>query len=140
MLARLNKKVDEGLEKLNNAKPYEKQRKDKIMVLFEKDVLLQQLLEGKLKDEQTNLLYSLNCERTVVLKSIAEAISPLREARDLLEMKVKGYKEEYVLDKDSCIKTLTKMSIAEEELEMIFGVMVNLFNDDFEEKSEERSL
>lgn len=110
------------------------------MVLFEKDVLLQQLLEGKLKDEQTNLLYSLNCERTVVLKSIAEAISPLREARDLLEMKVKGYKEEYVLDKDSCIKTLTKMSIAEEELEMIFGVMVNLFNDDFEEKSEERSL
>lgn len=106
------------------------------MVLFEEDVLLQQLLEEKLEDEQTHLLYSLDCERTVVLKSIAGAISPLREARDLLEMKVKGYKEEYVLDRASCIKTLTQMTMAEKELKLLFGVMVNLFEKDFEKESE----
>lgn len=107
------------------------------MVLFEKDVLLQQLLEGKLKDEQTHLLYSLNCERTVVLKSIADAISSLREAKDLLEMKMEGYKDDYVLDRGSLNKTLTKMTMAEKELELISGVMVNLFEMDYSKESEE---
>ena len=49
------------------------------MVLFEKDALLQQILEeGQLKREQFRLLFSLNRERAMDLEAIGEAISYLR--------------------------------------------------------------
>lgn len=94
------------------------------MVLFEKDALLQQILEeGQLKREQFRLLFSLNRERAMDLEAIGKAISYLREARDLLEP------EDYKAD--------LRISRAEERLEMSFEVKVTLFEKDFEKKSEE---
>lgn len=94
------------------------------MVLIEKDALLQQILEeGKLKREQFRLLFSLNRERAMDLEAIGQAISYLREARDLLEP------EDYKAD--------LRISRAEERLEMSFEVKVTLFEKDFEKKREE---
>lgn len=96
-----------------------------------KDELLQQILEkGKWEREQLRLLFRLNSERTVSMEIIGEAISYLREARNLLEA------EEYKIDSRILIAN-ERVRNAEQRLEMDLEVMATLFEKDFEKKREE---
>lgn len=103
------------------------------MDFIDKDVLLQQILEkGKWEREQLRLLFRLNSERTVTMEIIGQAISYLREARDLLEA------EEYKIDSRILIAN-ERVRNAEQRLEMDLEVMATLFEKDFEKKREEES-
>ena len=100
------------------------------MVSMEKEALLQQILEkGKWEREQLRLLFRLNSERTVIMETIGQAISYLREARDLLDV------EEYKTDSRILIAN-ERVRDAEQRLESDLEIMAILFEKDFKKKSE----